>query len=180
MKGRWQSVEEEGRMTFSLRIKVHPVYEKHVCLKLGTKIRWAERKGKQVKLVYISKVWTTVQNFDLIDDVTGNHDIAFMTKIKRIYTQSWIRKGSCDEEKNRVWNKYVEVKIEKGWCQTLCNQSVLWSVQKICKDVFKWKIRTEMDLGLDCFWNSERGEKDNSKTKIVRSYITLKLRQNIQ
>lgn len=70
------------RITFSSRIKVHLEYEKYVCLKSGKKMRW-ELKGKAGKLVHSDKaLWTKVQNFHLMHDVIGNHNIAFMTENK--------------------------------------------------------------------------------------------------
>lgn len=107
------------------------------------------KKGKEGKLVPIGKgPWTKVQNFDQIYGVIRKHDIAFMTKLNRIYT--WIglkMKGWAVWEKVSVWTKDVVVQIEKGWCQTLCNQSVLWNVWKICKHVFKWNIRKGQSYG---------------------------------
>ena len=45
-------------------------------------MRW-ELKGKAGKLVHIGKgLWTKVQNFDLMYDVIGSHNIALMTKNK--------------------------------------------------------------------------------------------------
>lgn len=45
-------------------------------------MRW-ELKGKAGKLVHSDKaLWTKVQNFHLMHDVIGNHNIAFMTENK--------------------------------------------------------------------------------------------------
>lgn len=45
----------------------------------------------------------------------GNDTIAFRTKNKEdLYTELGIRKRSYGENKNRVWNEYVVVKIETG------------------------------------------------------------------
>lgn len=127
-------------MTFSLRIKVHLVWGKNTfASSQGRRNAESWKKGKAGKFVDIGKhLWVKVQNFEY--DVIGNF-IAFMTKNKEdLYTELGIRKRSCGENKSSVWNKYVVVKIDTGWCQTLCNQSVLWNIQKYVSMFFNKKL----------------------------------------
>ena len=67
-------------------------------------MRW-ELKGKAGKLVHSDKaLWTKVQNFHLMHDVIGNHNIAFMTENKEyLHTELdfFLTKGKLWWEKKK-------------------------------------------------------------------------------